>query len=302
MNDKFKSGFVAIIGRPNVGKSTFLNQILKQKVSIISPKPQTTRNQIRGIYTTNSEQIIFIDTPGIHKPKHQLGEYMNKEALSTFSDVDLILWIIDANEEFGGGDEYIINQLKNIKTPIFLVVNKIDLIKNKQKLFENILKFSSNFNFTEVFYISALTGENTEKLLEGIKSHLDFGPMYYPLDQVSDYPEKFIISELIREKVLYLTQEEVPHSIAVVVEEMSQDEENQNLMNIRATIFVERQSQKKIIIGSKGDMIKQIGTLARKDIVMLLGQKVFLELWVKVEPDWRNKVNQLRKLGYDLVK
>lgn len=302
MNDNFKSGFVAIIGRPNVGKSTFLNQILKQKVSIISPKPQTTRNQIRGIYTTNSEQIIFIDTPGIHKPKHQLGEYMNKEALSTFSDVDLILWIIDANEEFGGGDEYIINQLKNIKTPIFLVVNKIDLIKNKQKLFENILKFSSNFNFKEVFYISALTGENTEKLLEGIKSHLDFGPMYYPLDQVSDYPEKFIISELIREKVLYLTQEEVPHSIAVVVEEMSQNEENQNLMNIRATIFVERQSQKKIIIGSKGDMIKQIGTLARKDIVMLFGQKVFLELWVKVEPDWRNKVNQLRKLGYDLVK
>jgi len=303
MNEKFKSGFVAIIGRPNVGKSTFLNQILKQKVSIISPKPQTTRNQVRGIYTTETEQIIFIDTPGIHKPKHQLGEFMNKEALATLKDVDLILWIIDATMDFGTGDEFVIKQLKDLKTPIILVVNKIDLVKNKQKLFENILQFTESFkNFSEVYYISALTGENTEKLLTAIKNYLDYGPMYYPTDQVSDYPEKFIIAELIREKVLLLTRDEVPHSIAVIVDEMTPDSENPNLMNIRAIIFVERQSQKKIIIGSKGEMIKKIGTEARKEIVMLLGQKVFLELWVKVEPDWRNKQAQLRRLGYDLVK
>lgn len=302
METNFKSGFVAIVGRPNVGKSTLLNHILNQKVSIISPKPQTTRNQVRGIYTTDTEQIIFIDTPGIHKPKHQLGEYMNKESLSTFRDVELILWIVDATEDFGGGDEYLIKQFKDIETPIFLVVNKIDIVKNKQKLMENIIKYTESFEFTEVYYISALKGENTDKLLDAIKNYLEDGPMYYPADQVSDYPEQFIISELIREKVLYLTREEVPHSIAVVVDQMMQDEENPNLMNIHATIYVERQSQKKIIIGNRGEMIKNIGSLARKEIVMLLGQKIFLELWVKIEPDWRNKINQLRRMGYNLVK
>ncbi|HHX00868.1 MAG TPA: GTPase Era [Acholeplasmataceae bacterium] len=302
METNFKSGFVAIVGRPNVGKSTLLNHILNQKVSIISPKPQTTRNQVRGIYTTDTEQIIFIDTPGIHKPKHQLGEFMNKESLSTFRDVELILWIVDATEDFGGGDEYLIKQFKDIETPIFLVVNKIDIVKNKQKLMENIIKYTESFEFTEVYYISALKGENTDKLLDAIKNYLEDGPMYYPADQVSDYPEQFIISELIREKVLYLTREEVPHSIAVVVDQMMQDEENPNLMNIHATIYVERQSQKKIIIGNRGEMIKNIGSLARKEIVMLLGQKIFLELWVKIEPDWRNKINQLRRMGYNLVK
>ncbi len=302
METNFKSGFVAIVGRPNVGKSTLLNHILNQKVSIISPKPQTTRNQVRGIYTTDTEQIIFIDTPGIHKPKHQLGEFMNKESLSTFRDVELILWIVDATEDFGGGDEYLIKQFKAIETPIFLVVNKIDIVKNKQKLMENIIKYTESFEFTEIYYISALKGENTDKLLDAIKNYLEDGPMYYPADQVSDYPEQFIISELIREKVLYLTREEVPHSIAVVVDQMMQDEENPNLMNIHATIYVERQSQKKIIIGNRGEMIKNIGSLARKEIVMLLGQKIFLELWVKIEPDWRNKINQLRRMGYNLVK
>lgn len=302
MNNNFKSGFVAIIGRPNVGKSTFINQILMQKVSIISPKPQTTRNQIRGIYTTDDVQIIFIDTPGVHKPKNQLGEFMNKESFSTLRDVDLILWIIDGSEDFGKGDEFILNNLKDVKTPIFLVVNKIDLIKNKQRLFENIIKYTENYEFKETYYISALNGENVELLLSKIPEYLEEGPMYYPKEQVSDHPEQFIIAEVIREKVLHLAREEVPHSIAVVIDEMSQDEDNPNLMNIRATIFVERTSQKKIIIGNKGEMIKNIGTLARKEIVMILGQKVFLELWVKVEEDWRNKRTQMRRLGYNLVK
>lgn len=302
MMENFKSGFVAIIGRPNVGKSTFINQVMKQKISIISPKPQTTRNQIRGIYTTKSEQIIFIDTPGIHKPKNQLGEFMNKESLSTLSDVDLILWIIDGSESFGKGDEFLESELLKINTPIILVVNKIDLIKNKGKLMENIIKFTEKIKFADVYYISALNGDNVDKLLSKISSYLESGPMYYPEDQFSDHPEYFIIQEIIREKVLLLTREEVPHSIAVVVEEMKTDEENPNLTNIRATIYVERQSQKKIIIGNKGEMIKNIGSLARKEIVMLLGQKIFLELWVKVEADWRNKSTKMKMLGYNLVK
>lgn len=302
MPSNFKSGFVALIGRPNVGKSTFINQVMTQKISIISPKPQTTRNQIRGIYTTDQEQIIFIDTPGIHKPKNSLGEYMNKESLSTLKEVDLILWIIDGTEKFGKGDEFILDVLKDVKTPIFLVVNKIDLIKNKHALMENIIKFTEDREFDEVFYISALNGEKMDDVLASINKYLEEGPLYYPKDQVSDHPEQFIISEIIREKVLLLTREEVPHSIAVVIDYMGYEEENENLMNIRATIYVERPSQKKIIIGNKGEMIKNIGTMARKEIVMILGQKIFLELWVKVEKDWRNKESQMKRMGYNLVK
>jgi GTP-binding protein Era len=294
----FKSGFVTIVGRPNVGKSTFMNFILGQKVSIISPKPQTTRNTIQGIYTTDKEQVIFIDTPGIHKPKHELGQFMNKQSINTLKDVDLILLLIDGTEDFGTGDSFVLDLLININTPCILVVNKIDLIKNKQKLFENIVKFQDNFKFEETYYISAKLGDNVDKLLECITNKLEEGPMYYPADQITDHPEHFIICELIREKVLLLTKEEVPHSVAVVLDEMKPDE-NQ-LMTIRATIFVERGSQKKIIIGKNGSMIKEIGTLARKEIVMLIGQKIFLELWVKVEEDWRNKKTQLRKMGYFL--
>ena len=294
----FKSGFVAIIGRPNVGKSTFMNSVLGQKVSIISPKPQTTRNQIRGIYTTDNEQIIFIDTPGIHKPKHELGQFMNSLSISTLQDVDLILMLIDGTEDFGGGDSFVIDLLKKVKTRCILVVNKIDLIKNKQRLMENIIEFQKHYEFDETYYISAKLGDNIDKLLSCVTSKLEAGPMYYPRDQHTDNPQHFIIAEIIREKILLLTKEEVPHSIAVVVEEMKFDEHN--LMNIRANIFVERASQKKIIIGKNGSMIKEIGTLARKEIVMLLGEKIFLELWVKVEEDWRNKKNQLRKMGYNL--
>lgn len=300
MNKPHKSGFVALIGRPNVGKSTFVNQVLKKKISIISSKPQTTRNKIQGIYTTDTEQIIFIDTPGIHKPHHQLGEFMNKESLSTLTDVDMILLIIDGTSPFGAGDEFVINQLKNVNTPVYLVVNKIDLIKDKDRLLENVLKFKNAYDFKEIFYISALNGDNVNKLIDNMVENLDEGPEYYPADQISDHPESFVIAEIIREKVLQLTKEEVPHSVAVVVESMKASSEDENLIDLHATIYVERQSQKKIIIGHNGQMIKNIGTLARKEIVMLIGQKIYLELWVKVEEDWRNKKSQLKRLGYFL--
>lgn len=292
----FKSGFVTLIGRPNVGKSTFLNYVLGQKVSIVSPKAQTTRNKIRGIYTTTDTQIVFIDTPGIHKAKNELGNVMNSYSKSTLNDSDAILWIVDGSQDYGSGDEYIINMLSNVKNDIYLVVNKIDLIKDKKRLSNNINKFTAKFTFKDVFYISSINGDNIDKLLSSISNNLDDGPMYYPEDQISDNPESFIISEIIREKILLLTKEEVPHSIAVVVEQMKRDDKN--LLNIFATIFVERSSQKKIIIGSGGKMIKEIGTLARKDIVMLLGEKIYLELFVKIEEDWREKKNVLRRMGY----
>lgn len=295
---EFKSGFVGLIGRPNVGKSTLLNNVLGRKISIISPKPQTTRDVISGIYTTDTEQIIFVDTPGIHKPKHELGKYMNEISFETLENVDMLLFIIDGDEEYGSGDEYVINLLKKTETPCFLVVNKIDLIKDKNRLMENVLKFTSNYDFLDVFYISALNGDNIDKLLTSITKKLEVGPMYYPKDQISDHPENFIIAEIIREKVLLLTKEEVPHSVAVVVENKERDLENESLTNINAVIVVERPSQKKIIIGSGGKMIKQIGTEARKELVMILGTKVYLELFVKVIEDWRNRNSELKKLGY----
>ena len=295
---EFRSGFVALIGRPNVGKSTFLNGVLNQKVSIISPKPQTTRNCIQGIYTTDNEQIIFIDTPGIHKPLHKLGNFMNDESLSTFDNVDLIMFIVDGTSDFGAGDQFIINELKKTKTPVYLIVNKIDLIKDKEKLMKNVIAYTSNYDFEEVYYISALKGNHVDELLSNISSKLEVGPMYFPKDQISDHPENFIIAEIIREKVLYLTKEEVPHSVAVVIEYKDINDDNPNLTDISAVIVVERQSQKKIIIGKNGQMIKEIGSRARKEIAMILGTKVYLELFVRVEDDWRNRSSQLKKLGY----
>lgn len=292
----FRSGFVSIIGRPNVGKSTFLNFVLGQKISIVSPKAQTTRNQITGIYTTSDTQIIFIDTPGIHKPKNTLGKVMNDYSISTLRDVDEIMWIIDGTQDFGEGDKFIIDLLKKTNNKVYLVVNKIDLIKDKKRLYDNINQFVSNYEFEKVFYISAKEGTNVDKLLETISNSLEEGPMYYPEDQITNNPQSFVISELIREKVLLLTKEEVPHSIAVVVEAMNRDEKG--LLNINAAIIVERSSQKKIIIGSKGQMIKEIGTLARKDIVMLLGEKIYLEIWVKVEEGWRDKQFLLKQYGF----
>ena len=283
----FKSGFVSIIGRPNVGKSTFLNYVLGQKVSIVSPKAQTTRNQITGIYTTKEAQIIFIDTPGIHKPKNALGKVMNDYSTSTLRDVDEIMWIIDGTQNFGEGDKFVIELLKKTNNKVYLVVNKMDLIKDKKRLSNNIDNFIKSYDFEDVFYISAKEGTNVDKLLNTLSNSLEEGPMYYPEDQITNNPQSFIIAELIREKVLLLTKEEVPHSVAVVVEAMTRDENN--FLTINAAIIVERSSQKKIIIGSGGKMIKDVGTLARKEIVMLLGEKIYLELWVKVEENWRDK-------------
>jgi GTPase len=292
----FKSGFVSIIGRPNVGKSTFLNHVIGQKIAIMSDKPQTTRNKIQGVLTDSDAQIIFIDTPGIHKPKHKLGDFMMKVAQNTLNEVDLILFMINAAEGYGRGDQYIIDRLKEIDTPVILVINKIDQV-HPNDLLPLIDQYQKLYPFKEIVPISALQGNNMSRLLEQIKKYLPDGPQYYPADQVTDHPERFIIAELIREKVLHLTREEVPHSIAVVIDVIER-RENSNTVYIGATIIVERDSQKGIIIGKQGRMLKEIGKLARLDIEALLGSKVFLELWVKVQKDWRNKISQLRDLGF----
>ena len=301
MNDnnstKFKSGFVVIVGRPNVGKSTFLNRVLKQKIAIISDKPQTTRNKIQGVITDDDSQIVFIDTPGIHKPKHELGKFMTDLALGTLNEVDMIMFMAPADEKIGPGDRFIIEHLKRVKRPVLLVINKIDTIK-KDELIDVIANFKQEHNFDGVIPISATTGENVDTILTVVKDNLEEGPQFYPTDFITDHPERFIISELIREKVLHLTHEEIPHSVAVIIDEIYRDEAKEDLINVAATIIVERKSQKGILIGKQGKMLKDIGTLARKDIVNLLGSKIYLELWVKVQKDWRNKKIHLTDFGY----
>ncbi|MCM3712838.1 GTPase Era [Halalkalibacter oceani] len=292
----FKSGFVSIIGRPNVGKSTLLNYVVGQKIAIMSDKPQTTRNKIQGVYTSNEAQIVFIDTPGIHKPKHKLGDFMMKVAQNTLGEVDLILYVVDAAEAFGPGEEFIIERLKSASTPVFLVINKIDKI-SPDDLLGVIETYRTKHDFKEVIPISALQGNNVPALMEQITEYLDEGPQYYPSDQVTDHPERFVVAELIREKVLHLTREEIPHSVAVNVEQMKR-RENNDTVYIGATIIVERTSQKGIIIGKQGAMLKEVGKRARTDIETLLGSKVYLELWVKVQKDWRNKPTHLRDFGF----
>ncbi|MDD9147583.1 MULTISPECIES: GTPase Era [unclassified Sporolactobacillus] len=296
MSESFKSGFVAIIGRPNVGKSTLLNQVLGQKIAIMSDKAQTTRNKIRGIYTTDDEQIIFIDTPGIHKPKHRLGEVMTATALATLNEVDLTLFIIDAEQGYGRGDQFIMDFLKKTASPVFLVVNKIDKVR-PDDLLPLIERYRQLYRFAEIVPVSALQGQNVGTLMKQIRGYLPDGPKYYPDDQVTDHPERFIVSELIREKILQMTRDEVPHSIAVIIEQMKHDKDR-GIVDIQATIVVERPSQKGIIIGKAGSMLKKIGTLARKEIEALIGSKVFLELWVKVDKDWRDKEEELKNFGY----
>ncbi|REB09992.1 GTPase Era [Sporosarcina sp. BI001-red] len=293
---KFKSGFVSIIGRPNVGKSTFLNRVVGQKIAIMSDKPQTTRNKVQGVVTGDSSQIVFIDTPGIHKPKHKLGDFMVKSARNTLKEVDVIMFMVNANEKIGPGDRFVIEMLKGSSTPVFLVINKIDLV-HPDDLLRIITSYVDEYDFAEIVPLSALNGNNVERLMETLNKYLPEGPKYYPDDQVTDHPERFIISELIREKVLHLTREEVPHSIAVVIEKIARDEDK-NIVNVMATIIVDRDSQKGIVIGKQGALLKQIGTKARRDIEMLLGTKVFLELWVKVQKDWRNKPGQLKEFGF----
>jgi len=292
----FKSGFVSIVGRPNVGKSTLINHIVGQKIAIMSNKPQTTRNKITAVHTTEQGQIIFLDTPGIHKPKSKLGDYMVSVAENTLNEVDLVLFVIDATEKRGPGDEYIIERLKQVKTPVFLVINKIDKV-HPEALLPIIDDYRQLLSFKQIVPISALEGNNTESLVEAIFDEMEEGPMYYPPDQVTDHPERFIVAELIREKVLHLTREEVPHSIAVTVEEMKRGENGKTLY-IYAAIYVERDSQKGILIGEKGKMLREIGSRARADIERLMGDKVFLEIWVKVKKDWRNQERMLRNFGF----
>lgn len=292
----FKSGFISIIGRPNVGKSTFINRVIGQKIAIMSDKPQTTRNKVQGVLTTSDTQYIFIDTPGIHKPKHKLGDFMMKVAQNTLKEVDIVLFMVNAEEGFGRGEEFILEKFQNITTPVFLIINKIDRIHPDQ-LFEVIDSYKERYDFAEVIPISALEGNNVETLLEQVRKYLPEGPLYYPADQVTDHPERFIVSELIREKALHLTREEIPHSLAVVIEKM-ETQQQKNMVHVMATIIIERDSQKGIIIGKQGKMLKEIGKRARTDIENLLGSKVFLELWVKVQKDWRNKASQLRDYGF----
>ncbi|MGP4067695.1 GTPase Era [Halobacillus sp. B29] len=297
MNDNFKSGFVTIVGRPNVGKSTFMNRVIGEKIAIMSDKPQTTRNKIQGVMTDKESQIVFIDTPGIHKPKHKLGDYMVNVAENTLNEVDAILFMINAEEGYGRGDQFIIDRLQRVNQPVYLVINKIDRVHPDQ-LLPLIEQYKEKLNFEEIIPISALEGNNVNHLLDVLKGHLPEGPQFYPEDQITDHPERFVISEFIREKVLHLTHEEIPHSIAVVIEGI-EPRENKNAVYIQAAIIVERKSQKGIIIGKQGSMLKEIGKRARHDIESLLGSKVFLELWVKVQKDWRNRQVQLSDFGYN---
>lgn len=291
----FKSGFVAIIGRPNVGKSTLMNQVIGQKIAIMSDKPQTTRNKIHGVYTSEQQQIVFLDTPGIHKRQSKLGDYMNQTALNTLGEVEAALFLIDASEGMGGGDRYIAEQLKNVRTPVILVMNKIDKIE-PEALLPLIEEYRKLHNFAEIVPVSAMLGSNVSTLLEQLGKYLPEGPQYYPDDQVTDHPEQFVCAELIREKILQMTREEVPHSIAVTIEDMKV--QDNGVVYISAVIFVERDSQKGIIIGKQGTLLKEVGKRARQDIQNLLGSKIFMDLWVKVKKDWRNQDRVLRDLGF----
>mgnify|MGYP005847664007 FL=1 len=289
---EFRSGFIAIIGRPNVGKSTLLNSLLGEKIAIISDKPQTTRNRIMGILSRPNTQLIFMDTPGIHKPQHKMNEAMVKSALATYNEVDAILFLVEAGGQPGTGDKFFIDTLAGVKPPVFLLINKIDKVK-KDSLLPIIDTYSSLYPFAEVIPISALLGD-LDGLVDTIIAGLPVGPKYFPEDQLTDQPERFIVSELIREKVFLLTREEVPYSTAVVIEDMK---EEKGIVRIEAVIYVERDSQKGIIIGKAGSLLRKIGTLAREDAERLLGTKIFLKLWVKVKKSWREDEGMLKSLG-----
>lgn len=291
----FRSGFIAIIGEPNVGKSTFLNQVLKQKVAIVSNKPQTTRNVFSGIYHDDDSQLIFLDTPGIHHAKTKLGEYMTKAAINTVKSVDLVLFFINAYDDVKNSNLQILEILKTVDTPVFLIINKLDTVKDFPRLERAIAPYKEKGEFSGVFAISSLTGEHVDLLLDDIKKLLPEGPKYYPDGEISDRPETFLIQEFIREKIIELTREEVPHSVNVTIEKMTR---KQRLTDISATIVVERPSQKAIIIGKNGAMLKQIGSLARADIESLLQRQVYLDLFCKVEEDWRNRDYYLKSYGY----
>lgn len=295
MTEAYKSGFVAVVGRPNVGKSTLMNALLGQKVAIVSDKPQTTRNTIRGVLTLEHAQIVFLDTPGLHKPLHKLGEYMVKSAFQALEDVDLVLWLVEAGK-WTTADNHILEELSGVQQPVILVANKADQVSSaEQEAF--LEQVAEKRSFAASLAVSALEGTHLDELIDLIVERLEEGPKYYPDDWLSDQPERFIVAEFIREELFLRTEQEVPHSIAVDVDEIKEDAEK-NLLRIRATIYVERDSQKGIVIGQGGRMLKEVGTNARLQMERLLGARVHLELWVKVKKDWRNKPGALRELGY----
>ena len=297
MNKNFHSGFVAIIGEPNVGKSTFMNRILGSEISIISPKAQTTRNKIQGIYTNENEQIVFLDTPVVHTPKNNLDKYMDTAAFSALKDVDVVMLMVSATEIIDDNAQNIIAKLQASQLPVILVINKIDLV-HPDDLLPLIEQYNSLFKFAETFPISATQGNNVDELITAIGSRLPEGPQYYPEDQLSDHPEYFVVGEIIREKILELTRQEVPHSVAVVVEQMNQRVNGK--LQVEATIYVERQSQKKILVGQKGSMIKNIGIRSREKIERLLGESINLKLWIKVQKNWRDDPLFLARAGYSM--
>ncbi|MDD7113468.1 MAG: GTPase Era [Lachnospiraceae bacterium] len=297
MENKFKSGFVTIIGRPNVGKSTLMNQLIGQKIAITSSKAQTTRNRIQTVYTCEDGQIVFLDTPGINKAKNKLGDYMLMAAERTLNEVDLILWLVEPTTFIGGGEQYIIEKLQNVKTPIFLVINKTDL-SGEEDILKAIVAYKDKVDFAEIIPVSALEGTNTDDLVQSILNYLPEGPMYYDEDTVTDQPERQIVAELIREKALRLLNQEIPHGIAVVIDRMKTRKKG-NIVDIDATIICERDSHKGIIIGKQGAMIKEIGSNARVEIENLLDMKVNLKMWVKVKKDWRDSDLLLKNYGYN---
>lgn len=297
MKEQFKSGFVAVVGRPNVGKSTLLNKLIGEKIVIMSDKPQTTRNRIMLVLTREDMQIVFLDTPGIHKPKHKLGEYMVKAASSALDEVNVAIFVVDASEKKGAGDEFVMRKLAQANTKVILAVNKVDKLQDKKELLPIIKSYTDKMDFAAVVPMSALEDSDFSNLIDEIAKYLPEGPKYFPDDMVTDQPERLIAAELIREKILEATRDEIPHSIAVEIDEMKL-RDNQDIY-IRAIVYVERESQKGIVIGAGGKLLKQIGQKARRDIEALLGNKIYLELWVKVKTDWRNKGGALREFGFE---
>ena len=296
-NLEFKSGFVSLIGRPNVGKSTLMNALVGEKIAITSNKPQTTRNKIQSILTEEASQIIFIDTPGIHKSKNKLGEYMLKSAQTTLSEVDIVLLLIEPDRNIGSGDREIIENLTKVKTSVFLVINKIDTIP-KDQILKVIDEYRKVYDFKEIIPVSAIQSKNIDILKDTIKGYLPEGPQFFPDDMITDQPERQIVAEIIREKILQLVQEEIPHGVAVEIMNMKK-RKNRDMVDIEATIYCEKDTHKGIIIGKQGSMLKEVGSRSRRDIQRLLGSKVYLQLWIKVKKGWRDNDFLLKNFGYD---
>ena len=297
MSEQKKSGFVTLVGRPNVGKSTLMNRLIGQKIAITSHRPQTTRNKIQTVYTCDRGQIVFVDTPGIHKAKNKLGEYMVNVAEKTLKEVDVVLWLVEPSDRVGAGDQHIANQLKNINTPVVLVINKIDMVK-KDQVFGFIEAYRKLMDFADIVPVSALKGSNEAELIDVIFKYLPYGPMFYDEDTVTDQPQRQIVAEIIREKALHALDEEIPHGIAVTIEKM-RERKGQHIVDIEATIICERDSHKGIIIGKQGSMLKKIGSNARFEIEKMLEERVNLKIWVKVKKDWRDSDTLMKNFGYN---